>query len=79
MTLKRICINLPKNLIDELDETVPSSERSELFTELLEDYLDSQSAESKPKMQFNIDQATIDNWYAKARVYGRKAANLFLP
>ena len=45
MTLKRICITLPQALIVEMDEIVPINERSELFAELLEEYLEAVSAE----------------------------------
>ncbi len=79
MTLKRICIDLPKDLIAEMDEIVQPDERSQLFAELLDDYLDMQSAESSQKLKLEVRRNSQNQVINRLRNYSRKAANLFLP
>ena len=76
---KRICLNLPANLLDQLDMYVAPSERSELVADLLEEYVAALQAEDDQIARVEARREQMQLWAERLRDSGRKAADMFLP
>lgn len=76
---KRVCVNLPENLLHQLDQYILPSERGELIADLLAEYLNGLVAEDEQFARAEARKEQMHLWVERFRSSRRKAADMFLP
>lgn len=76
---KRICVTLPIELVEQLNDYVKPGERNELIAELLTDYVDALIEEDERMARVEARREQAQLWLERIRYSSRRAADMFLP